>query len=183
MATPASSTSLHLSGNIVFLAGGMAVDSLTGLFLKSADISLDNATLTIIFQDADGVLQSLSWTPPTGSGGGITLEQARDTVAAMITAGAGINVAYVDDGDNAGTLTITADLSDAAPRSVSTGQNSPGTSDEMSRRDHHHQVSAASTIQSGVSEYATNAESLDFHVDNLTVYAARVASCDGQPGL
>ena len=49
-------------------------------------------------------------------------------------------------------------LSDTAPRPVSTGANAAGTADEASRRDHHHQVPAATTTQAGISELATAAE-------------------------
>ena len=52
-------------------------------------------------------------------------------------------------------------LSDDAPRSVSTGANAPGTSVDISRRDHHHQVPGASTTQQGIIEIAVNAEALD----------------------
>ena len=53
------------------------------------------------------------------------------------------------------------DLSDTAPRSVSTGANAAGTAAEAPRRDHHHQVPGASTTQQGIIEIAVNAEALD----------------------
>ena len=93
-------------------------------------------------------------------GGGLTSEQARDAIAAILTEGTGVTITYVDDGDNAGSITIAATLalSDTAPRSVSTGANDAGTATDASRRDHHHQVPAATTTQAGISERATDAE-------------------------
>ena len=41
---------------------------------------------------------------------GLTAEQARDTIADILTEGDGVTIAYVDDGDNAGTITISATL-------------------------------------------------------------------------
>ena len=71
--------------------------------------------------------RTATWTPPGGGepGTGLTAEQARDTIAGILTEGNGVTISYVDDGDNAGTITISATLglSDAAPRSVSTGVN------------------------------------------------------------
>ena len=102
-----------------------------------------------------------TWTPP-GGGTGISLEDARDAVGAIITSGAGISAVYDDAGDGgAGTITITALLSDTNPRSVTASANAPGTSVSAARRDHHHQVAAATTTQAGIVELATNAESLD----------------------
>ena len=49
-------------------------------------------------------------TPHGEGGGGITLEQARDAIAGILTEGTGITVTYDDDGAGAGTITI-----DAAP--------------------------------------------------------------------
>ena len=49
-------------------------------------------------------------------------------------------------------------LSDTAPRSVSTGANAAGTATDAARRDHHHQVPAATTTVAGISERATDAE-------------------------
>ena len=161
MATPASTTALRLPGNLDFGAGGVAVDFLTGAFVKSAIPTSDGTGLVIVLQNAAGAEATATWTPPSGgTGTGLTAEQARDTIADILTEGDGVTIAYVDDGDNAGTITISATLalSDTAPRSVSTGVNAAGTATDAARRDHHHQVPAATTTQAGISEHATAAE-------------------------
>ena len=104
MAVPASQEALRLTGNLAFGAGGMAVEFLTGTFVKSA--SVVGTTLTIVLQDTNGAEQTITFTG--GSGGGITLEEARDTIAAMLTAGTNVTIDYVDDGTGVGTLTVNA---------------------------------------------------------------------------
>ena len=108
------------------------------------------------------------------TGTGLTAEQARDTIADILTEGDGVTIAYVDDGDNAGTITISAtlELSDTAPRSVSTGANAAGTATDAARRDHHHQVPAATTTQAGISEHATAAETRTGTSTTRTITAA-----------
>ena len=119
----------------------------------------------------------------------LNAEGARDAIAAILTEGNGVTITYVDDGANAGTLTIAADLalSDDAPRSVTTGANAAGTATDAARRDHHHQVVAASTTQAGISERATNAEAVtgtdnERHLTSLRasqIFDARAS--DAQP--
>ena len=111
----------------------------------------------------DDTANTLTISATGGGGGGISLEDARDAIAAMLTEGDNITITYVDDGDNAGTITITASggvvLSDDDPVSVSTGRELvKATATDASRRDHHHQVTAASTTQRGAIELATGNE-------------------------
>ena len=54
MAVPSTSAALHLSGNLAFFAGGLSVDFLTGVFLKS----VTEAGLVTV-QDANGVEQTV----------------------------------------------------------------------------------------------------------------------------
>ena len=160
MATPSAHTAATLPGNLRFSDGGMSVADLTGAVVKSATPSGDSTSLAIVFQDSTGAEITTTWTPP-GGGAGISLEDARDAVGAIITSGAGISAVYDDAGDGgAGTITITALLSDTNPRSVTASANAPGTSVSAARRDHHHQVAAATTTQAGISELASNSEAL-----------------------
>ena len=64
--------------------------------------------LSITAQLADGTETTVTFAGGGGGGAGLTAEQVRDTIAAIMTAGAGVAITYVDDGDNAGTITIRA---------------------------------------------------------------------------
>ena len=65
MAVPAGYEALRLLGNLNFSSGGMAVDSLTGTFVKSV-----TSTGLITYQDSAGVETTSQLS--TGGGGSIT---------------------------------------------------------------------------------------------------------------
>ena len=107
MAVPAGgSPTLVLSGDVAFVAGGLPVTALTGAVVKAAAVV--GTDLSITAQLADGTETTVTFAGGGGGGAGLTAEQVRDTIAAIMTAGDGVTIAYVDDGDNAGTITIAA---------------------------------------------------------------------------
>ena len=134
MAVPAGGVpALILTGDLAFLTGGLPVTALTGAFVKTAAVVGTDLSITV--QLADGSDSTVTFAGGGGGGAGLTAEQVRDTIAAILTEGTGISIAYVDDGDNAGTITFTGvALSDTAPRSVSTGANAAGTATDRSAR-------------------------------------------------
>ena len=68
MATPASSTAAILPGNLLFSAGGVKISDLIGTFVKSA--TPNGGTLTLTVQLADGSEDTVTFTPPSGTGTG-----------------------------------------------------------------------------------------------------------------
>ena len=65
MAVPAQATALTLFGNLSFFVGGVAIDSLTGTFVKSV-----SDTGLVTYQDAAGAEMTAQLT--TGGGGSVT---------------------------------------------------------------------------------------------------------------
>ena len=161
MATPSNINLTPLPGNLRFSDGGLAVDYLTGVFVKSV-----SPTGLVTFQSATGTETTAQLA--TGSGATVTSGTADPTGGAtgdVYLQVNGTNVLQSIWRNIAGTwteYTVPAGvaLSDTAPRSVTTGANAAGTADEAARRDHHHQVVAATTTQAGITEYATDNEAL-----------------------
>ena len=59
-------------------------------------------------QDIRNLLSAHEGTPHGGGGAGITLEQARDAIAAVLVGGTNVTVDYVDDGAGVGSITVNA---------------------------------------------------------------------------
>ena len=143
----------------------VASGDLGDIFVKSV-----SATGLVTYQDSSGDEQTLQLS--TGSGSSVTSGTADPTGGAAGDAYIQVNASNVVQSlwqNVAGTWTeytlpaggTGVTLSDDDPRSVSLGGNSEGTADDASRRDHHHQAPAASTIIHGLVELSTNAETLD----------------------
>ena len=169
MAIPSTTNALVLPGNLRFSAGGLPVGDLTGAVLKTI-VDNGNDTYNITFQDADGAAGTVTVSatgggagasitsgtadPTGGSGGDAYLQVDASSVLQSIWRNvSGTWTEYTLPAGGGGVA-----LSDDAPRSVSTGANAAGTATDASRRDHHHQVPAATTTQAGISERATDAE-------------------------
>ena len=140
MAVPAGGApTLILSGDVAFLAGGLPVTALTGAFVKGVEVVGTDLVLTV--QLADGTGDVVTFAGGGGMGGGLTSEQVRDVIAAILTAGAGVSITYNDDGDNAGTLTIAGvALSDDAPTIIGIADGEAGVATTASRSDHTHRM-------------------------------------------
>ena len=94
-----------------------------------------------------------------GGTGGAALSDDDPADVGTTAAGTGTESSrddHVHGGGTGGGVT----LSDDDPRSVSTGANSEGTATDASRRDHHHQVVAATHTVQGIVELATGVETI-----------------------
>ena len=68
MAVPAGGIPSEIqSGDTIHTRGGQGVDFLTGAFIKSVTVAVDETSATIVYQDASGVEQTIVWEPPGGS--------------------------------------------------------------------------------------------------------------------
>ena len=86
-----------------FTAAGATADANLRLHDRSAIPNEDPTHL-----DIRNLITAHAGTPHGGSGGGITLEQARDAIAAILTEGDNVTIVYDDAGAGAGTITVNA---------------------------------------------------------------------------
>ena len=86
-----------------FTAAGATADANLRLHDRSAIPNEDPTHL-----DIRNLITAHAATPHGGSGGGITLEQARDAIAAILTEGDNVTIVYDDAGAGAGTITVNA---------------------------------------------------------------------------
>ena len=137
---------------------------LGGVFIKSV-----TAGGLVTYQDASSAEQTVQLSLGGGGGGSFSAGTADPTGGAagdaylQVDASDVLQSVWLNESGTWAEYTLPAGgtgvtLSDTAPRSVSTGANTAGTATDASRRDHHHQVPAATTTQAGISEHATAAE-------------------------
>ena len=161
MAVPATTNAAVLPGNLLFSAGGLKVEDLIGAFIKSV-----TAGGLVTFQNASGVESTVQL---TAAGGGATVTSGTPDPTGgsagdaylQVSASDVLQSVWLNEAGTWAEYTLAQagiTLSDTAPRSVSTSANAAGTDTEASRRDHHHQVPAATTTQAGIIETATAAE-------------------------
>ena len=158
---------LPLSSEIVLGLGG-AIDAnllkgVTGA-IAITSVSVVGSTLTIEYKDDSDVAQTASLT--SGAGTSITSGTADPTggsagdLYVQVNAAAVVQAIWENIADTWTEYTI-LQLTNTAPRSVSTGANSAGDSPDAAHRNHHHQAPASSSIIHGLVELSTNAEGLE----------------------